>query len=76
MAQGVRTNPHLRKDGSPKPAFKSRQDAREEIERVYDKGLSAPDTLRLYPCPACKAFHIGHRTSRYTSHRRGRRGSW
>jgi ribosomal protein L32 len=76
VADGVRKSPHLKKDGKPKTAYRNEQAAQDEIERLYDAGLSAPDALRLYPCPECKKFHIGHRTSRYTTHRRRRRGSW
>lgn len=75
MADGVRNNPHLKKDGTPKFGFTA-QGARDEIERIYDTGLSAPGTMRIYPCKACDRFHVGHRTERYTTHRRRRRGAW
>ncbi len=75
MANGVRANPHLNKNGQPKIGY-SAQGARDEMQRIYDAALTGPDTLRIYPCKTCGKYHVGHRTARYTSHRRRRRGAW
>lgn len=70
----TRTNPCLRKDGTPKSAFQSREKAQRWIENNAEGG-GETTALLPYEC-AEHGWHIGGRAKPARSHRRGSKGAW
>lgn len=70
-----RINPHLRADGAPKQAFPDSRSAWAAANRLMASGRAAPDSQRVYQCPACKRWHYGKRST-VAPYRRGGKGKW
>ncbi len=59
-----RESPHMRKGGSGKAAFESRQAAEKQalrLEKVFRTGR----VMVAFHCPECRKWHVGRKGSRW-----------